>query len=192
MKALQLFALVLYTTIAVCQATLPTIAHSQKPTKSPDSVLSTLQLEQMINSDYARSLNTLYFHVEACTVKNAFAGNAGFILVLDNKSWAAAYRVDSMILYDFGNGRIPQAALKKIHSNKLGDATEPIGNNQISATEKCNITAELKKAYGGKITGLSIGNNTFNFTFEDNMELEFLLVNDKKNKPAVRIFWEQW
>ena len=192
MKVLQIFILLFCSTIAICQTSLPATTHAQKPIQSTDSVLSTLQMEQMINSNYARTLDTLYFHVEGCTVMNAYTGNAGFILVLDNKSWAAAYRVDSMVLYDFGNGRIPQAIIKKINSYKLGNTSEPIGNNQISATEKCNIPAELKKTYGRKITGLSIGYNTFNFSFEKNMELEFLLINDKKNKPAIRVFWEQW
>lgn len=192
MKALHILALLICSNIAVCQTTLPAAMHGQKPVQSTDSVLSSLQLEQMVNSDYARSLDSLYFHVEGCTVMNAYTGNAGFILLLDNKSWAAAYRIDSMVMHAFGNGKIPQAVIKKINSNKFGNATEPIGNNQISATEKCNIPTELKKAYRSKITGLSIGNNTFNFTFTNDMELEFLLINDKNNKPAIRVFWEQW
>lgn len=143
-------------TTAVCQTTLPAATHSQKPIQSTDSVLPALQLEQLINSDYARSLDTLYFYVEGCTVMNAYASNTDFILLLENKSWAAAFRVGSMVLYTFGNGKIPEAAIKKINSNKFGNATEPIGNNQIFATEKCNIPAELKKAYGNKITGFQL------------------------------------
>lgn len=99
----------------------------------------------MINSDYARSLDSLYFHIDGCTIVNAYADNAGFILLLDNKSWAAAFRVDSMILHAFGKGKISQAIIKKITSNKFGYAAAPIDLHQISTTEKCSIPAELKK-----------------------------------------------
>lgn len=192
MKLLQTIALLLSTNIAVCQTTSPPSSHNQKPVQSTDSVLSASQTEQLVNSPYARSLDNLALHVTRHKVMNAYSGNAGFILVLDNKSWAAAYRVDSMVVSAFGKGKIPDNILKKINSKKLGNAAAPIGNGQISSGEKCDIKTELKKAYGNVIAGLSIGNNTFNFNFENDKELEFLLVKDNNNKPAIRVFWEQW
>lgn len=146
----------------------------------------------MLNSKYARSLDTLYFHVEGCKVISSFTGNAGFILFLDNQSWAVAYRVDNKISFAFGNGKVPEAYRKKIHSTVFGKATEPTGKNEIYGTERCNIAAELKKSYGKFITGLSIGEDRFNFAFTNDVELDFYLIDDKKHKPAIRVFWEQW
>jgi hypothetical protein len=191
-KTLQLLALLLSSHMAICQTTLPVSSHIQKPVQSADSVLSASQTEQLINSPYARSLDSLFVHVTGHKVMNAYSGNAGFILIFDNKSWAAAYRVDSMVVSSFGKGKIPDTTMKKINSKKLGNAAAPIGNYQISSGEKCDIKAELTKAYGKLISGLSIGERTFNFNFENDMELEFLLVKDNNNQPAIRVFWEQW
>jgi hypothetical protein len=191
-KSLQILLFLLSTNLAFSQTTLRVSTHNQKPIQSTDSVLSVSQTEQLVNSPYARSLDSLALHVTGHKVMNAYSGNAGFILVLDNKSWAAAYRVDSMVLSAYGKGKIPATAMKKINSKNLGDAAAPIGNYHISCGEKCDIKAELRKAYGNVIAGLSIGNGTFNFNFENDMELEFLLVKDNNNQPAIRVFWEQW
>ncbi|MDB5280044.1 MAG: hypothetical protein JWR61_4999 [Ferruginibacter sp.] len=192
MKTLKSFALLLSSNIAVCQTTLPVSTHNQKPVQSTDSILSASQTELLVNSSYARSLDSLALHVTGQKIMNTYSGNAGFILVLNNKSWAVAYRVDSMVVSSFGKGKIPDTIMNKINSKKLGNAAAPIGNYQISSGEKCDIKAELKKAYGNVITGLSIGKSTFNFNFENDMELEFLLVKDNNNQPAIRVFWEQW
>ena len=124
-------------------------------------------------------------------VISAKSGNAGFLLILDNGSWASAFRTGKTISYEFGSGKIDKATLQ-INSTIFGDATDPIKENRLYAKERNNIQNEIEKSYGKTIESLAIGINTFNFAFEDGMELDFQLCNDKNGIPSIRVFWEQW
>ena len=93
---------------------------------------------------------------------------------------------------EFGKDSVPQESINKISSTKFGDASDAVSNSQPYASERNNVRAEVRKSYGKLIEGLAIGDNTFNFAFENGMELEFQLCNDKSNIPSIRVFWEQW
>jgi hypothetical protein len=54
------------------------------------------------------------------------------------------------------------------------------------------VRDEVRKSHGKLIEGIAIGNNTFNFAFENGMELDFQLSHDKNKTPSIRVFWEQW
>ncbi len=131
-------------------------------------------------------------HVKGRKVINAIVGNAGFILKLDNDTWASAFRIDSTIFSELGNGKINEENLNKINSTTLGNATDSINEDSPYAKDRNDAKAEIKKSYGKTIEGLAIGDNTFNFAFENGMELDFQLCNDKNNVPSIRVFWEQW
>ena len=163
--------------------------HLQKPQKATEKPIS----EDIIqNSDYRKNLDSLKVHIEGHKVVNSTVGNAGFILNLENNTWASAYRVDNSILSDFGNGVIPEKSMNNINSTKFGDASISIIDDKPYANEPNDIKKEVKKSHGKLLEGLAIGDNTFNFAFADGMELDFQLCNDKEGKPAIRVFWEQW
>ena len=166
--------------------------HKTKPQNTIDNPVSNEFISELINSNYAKSLDSLNQHVANHTVINSATGNAGFILYLDNNSWALAYRINDIISSEFGNDPIPEESIDKINSTKLGNASD-ISIDNIPFANKINIASnEVKKSHGKLIQCLSIGNNTFNFAFENGMELEFQLCNDKNNIPSIRVFWEQW
>ena len=167
-------------------------SHETKPLIAAEKALSDDFINGLINSDYAKSLDSLKNHVTGHTVIGSATGNAGFILNLDNDSWASAFRVDNKISAEYGSGIIPQEALNKINSVKFGDASNKSIDDRPYSNEENNITEEVNKSHGKLIEGLAIGDNTFNFAFEDEMELDFQLCNDESNKPSIRVFWEQW
>ncbi len=166
--------------------------HLQKPLKSTEKPISEDIIQNIINSDYTKKLDSLKVHIEGHKVINSTIGNAGFILNLENNTWASAYRVDNSILSDFGNGAIPEKSMKNINSTKFGDASISIRDDKPYANEPNDIKPEIKKSHGKILEGLAIGDNTFNFAFADGMELDFQLCNDKEGKPSIRVFWEQW
>ena len=166
--------------------------HQKKPNKTTEQHLPDGLFEKLVNSDYANGLKLLSAHVSGHKVVNSIVGNAGFILRLDNNSWASAYRKDSSILSDFGTGEISTEFINKIKSEEFGDASDFINEDRPYANNKNDIKSEIKKSYGNVLDGLSIGDRTFNFSFEDGHELDFHLCNDKNNKPSIRVFWEQW
>ena len=166
--------------------------HKIKPVVATEKPVSDDFIDKLVNSDYAKRLDSLKTHVKGHKVINSNIGNAGFILSLDNNCWASAFRIDNSISFEYGKGVVPQEAINKINSSEFGDATESIIDDKPYANERNNMNAEIRKSHGKIIEGLSIGDNTFNFAFENGMELDFQLCNDKNNKPAIRVFWEQW
>ena len=167
-------------------------AHQEKPIKSTEKPISEEFIHDLMNSDYTKKLDSLKIHIEGHKVISSSVGNAGFILYLDNNTWASAYRVDNSILSDFGIGVITKESINKIKSTKFGDASISIMDDKPYANEPNEIKSEVKKSHGKLIEGLAIGDKTFNFAFADGMELDFQLCNDKEGKPAIRVFWEQW
>lgn len=166
--------------------------HLQKPQKATEKLISEDIIQNIMNSDYTKKLYSLKVHIKGQKVVNSTVGNAGFILNLENNTWASAYRVDNMILSDFGNGVIPEKSMNNINSTKFGDASISILDDKPYANEPNDIKKEVKKSHGKILEGLAIGENTFNFAFAEGMELEFQLCDDKEGKPAIRVFWEQW
>ena len=145
-----------------------------------------------MNSDYSKNLDSLRVHIKGHKVISSIVGNAGFILNLDNSTWASAYRVGNSILSDFGQGVIPEKSKNYINSTKFGDASNSILEDKPYSNDPNNLKSEIEKSHGKLLEGLAIGNNTFNFAFENGMELDFQLCNDKNGRPAIRVFWEQW
>ena len=166
--------------------------HKIKPHKTTESLVSDDFIDKLVDSDYARSLDSLNNHVKGHKVISSEIGNAGFILYLDNNSWALAFRIDNKISSEFGIDSIPKRSFSKINSTKLGNASDASTDNGPYANERNIVGAEVKKSHGKIIEGLAIGENTFNFAFENGMELDFQLCNDKNNAPSIRVFWEQW
>ncbi len=187
-----LLALVTSVLIAFSQKKKVNPAHKLEPKSPTESPMPDDFIDKLGNSDYAKSLDSLETHVAGQKVVNTVIGNAGFILYLDNNSWASAYRVENRICSEFGQDPIPEESITKINSPHFGDASESAIGDVPYASEKNIMTAELRKSHGKLIEGLAIGENTFNFAFKNGMELDFQLCSDKNNIPSIRVFWEQW
>lgn len=195
MKFIILFILVLFVLAIASYLLLKddmTSAHDTIPQRAPDGDIVEEQVQEIMNSDYYTSLNALRDHVVGHKVVSSIVGNAGFVLLLDNDTWAAAYRADDSVLSDHGVGAVPVESLKIINSAHFGDASVSTSSNKIYARETNDVGSEVKKSHGAMITGLSRGARTFNFTFTGGKELDFQLCNDNTGKPAIRVFWEQW
>jgi hypothetical protein len=167
-------------------------AHLQKPHQGTEEDIPEDLLQNILNSEYTKGLDSLRAHITGHNVVGSTVGNAGFILNLDNNTWASAYRVEDKILSDFGSGAIPAASMNNINSAEFGDGTVSILDDAPYAHLPNDIKTEVAKSHGKLLEGLSIGDNTFNFAFAEGMELEFQLCTSKEGKPAIRVFWEQW
>jgi hypothetical protein len=193
MKIILLFlCLIVFFLISYSQKKKANPLHKIKPLTATESPVSDDFIDKIVNSDYAKSLDSLKIHVTGHKVINSATGNAGFILYLDNNSWALAYRIENKISSEFGSDSIPKESINKINSTKLGNAADASIDNSPYANERNIIRDEVRKSHGKLIEGLAIGDNTFNFAFEDGMELDFQISNDKNNTPSIRVFWEQW
>lgn len=193
MKIILLFlCLIVFFFISYSQKKKTNPLHKIKPLTSIESPLPDDIIDKLVNSDYAKSLSSLKAHVEGHKVINSTIGNAGFILYLDNNSWALAYRIDNKISSEFGSGSIAEESINKINSSKLGNASVMSIDNSPYAKERNILIDEVRKSHGKIIEGLSTGDNTFNFAFKNGMELDFQLCNDKNNTPSIRVYWEQW
>lgn len=180
------------------------VVYSMMKSQKPNQHLSApmkeetppINHEEMIakikSSPYFKELQPLATHVSGQTVTNSITGNSGFILMLDDDSWVCSYRDGNVVGSSFGKSQ-PTDDIKNLISNsEYGNASEPIAQNTIYANEICDIPQEVAKSHGIKLDGLAFGKDAFNFAFEGGFELDVKLVEDKRGKPAFRVFWEQW
>jgi hypothetical protein len=91
-----------------------------------------------------------------------------------------------------GNGELTESGIAFINSSESGDGSSPLAEDLPYADAVCDIATEIQQSHGKPITGLAIGENTFNFCFPEGKELETMLVHDPDKKLALRVFWEQW
>jgi hypothetical protein len=166
--------------------------HHQKPeiAKLPKNFQE--MSEKILKSDYYAYVARLTKIVKGRTVKDSFPGRSGFILFLDNGDWIASFLHDDKMMYEMGSGKPGGNIYKKLNSKTYGDASEPLSVDLPYSDEECDIASELKNSHGKPITGLSIGEDSFNFCFPKGMELEAMLVPDETDRTALRVFWEQW
>ena len=151
-----------------------------------------VMIDNIKSSEYYKDLQKLNKIVKNKIVLNSEIGNKGFILFLNNDIWVMAYRDGNKILSDFGRNKPDNKIIALINSPEYGDASKGIKEDKIYANEFCDNKSQIIKSYNHRLEGLSFGESTFNFVFEDGMELDFQIVTDLSNKPAYRIFWEQW
>lgn len=168
--------------------------HDQKPQQASgqDFKNAEAMIKKIYESDYYKQLQKLESFVSGKQVVSSITGNSGFILILSDNGWAAAFRDKDAIGSAFGTGEPDEKIRRLISSKEYGDASGPLSENVIYANEYVDIKQEVAKSHGNTIKSLAYGYNTFNYAFVGGRELDFKLVKDKNNKPAVRVFWEQW
>ncbi|MFH1437406.1 MAG: hypothetical protein ABIJ56_17000 [Pseudomonadota bacterium] len=122
-------------------------------------------------SSYFEYLRILENVVAGRKVLKATAGGNGFVLVLDNGTWVAAYPGSDRL--EWKSGRSPGDK----HPSRPGGA--------------CDSSPALHKAEGKRITGIVYGKNTFSFCFPYGCELRVSMNGDGNGGHAVAVFWEQ-
>jgi hypothetical protein len=149
-------------------------------------------IQRILGSDYYRSLQPLLIAVRGRVVIGSQAGTSGFLLFLDNGSWAVSYLEEELLRYALGAGEPPREILNRLDSPEWGDARQPLVVDLPYSDQLCDIAAEVAKAHGLEITGLAFGERCFNFCFPGGWELDTMIVPDCSGKPALRVFFEQW
>ena len=149
-------------------------------------------MQQIEKSDYYADLQPLQQFVDGRTVIRSETGNSGFILLLDNATWAATFREQNRVGHAMGPGKPDATVRSAIASTEYGDASDPFPENVPYADQPCDISWEVGKSHGQALSGLAFGLDSFNFAFTDGHELDVKLVTDKNGKPAFRVFWERW
>ena len=150
------------------------------------------KLEALLESDYMDSVRPLRDLVAGRTVVGSSAGHSGFIVELDNATFVVAYLDQDRLLWKHGSG-IPSAVdFSLMASPAYADASAPVEQDRPYASEFCDVAREVTKTQGQLISGLAIGEATFNLAFADGHELDTMLVTMKDGRRGLRVFWEQW
>jgi hypothetical protein len=150
------------------------------------------KMEAILKSPYRQHVIEIQQHVVGRAVTKTEAGTSGFILYLDNGKWVLAYLSENEFTWKVGDGVLSEADKKLMKSAMFGDASAPLQEDVPHANERCDFGAEVSKAKGKRITGISVGERCFNFCFEGGRELDVTLRRDRSGKSAYRVYWEQW
>jgi len=143
-------------------------------------------------SEYYQRIQQLSFLVKGKIVADSIVGNSGFILILDDNSSVVSFLDDDKLFYKYIENEVSQKDRDLIYSNHYGDGKSPLNIDIPYANQICDLASEIANAHNQPITGLSIGENAFNFCFPNGKELETMIVPDKDRKITLRVFWEQW
>lgn len=158
-----------------------------------DEVAQTNYLKLKIRtSKYSQHIQELSPMVKGKIVKDSMVGNAGFILVFTDNTLVISYLKQEKLYYKYIEDSLLDEDRALIKSENYGDGFAPLEIDIPYANQICDLASEIANVHNKPITGLSIGENAFNFCFPNGLELETMIVPDKDNKITLRVFWEQW
>jgi len=143
-------------------------------------------------SKYSQHIQALTPMIKGKVVQNSIAGNSGFILIFTDNTSVISYLKKEKLYYKYIETVLSDGDRALIKSDDYGDGFAPLDVDIPYANVICNLASEISNAHGKTITGFSTGEDSFNFCFPNGMELETMLVPDKDNRIALRVFWEQW
>ena len=168
--------------------------HHDKPpeqtTGLPQEMLR--KLTELQSSPYFAYVSSLKPLVVGQEVVKAEAGTSGFTLHLNDGRWVLCALQDDKWSWKVGSGVTGEAERLLLNSGAYGDASAPLREDVPYAEERCDFGAEVSRAIGKRIAGISIGESCFNFCFEGGRELDVTLRRDPVGKLAYRVYWEQW
>ena len=167
--------------------------HDDTPEEASELPAEVLEaMDRMRNSEYTKYAEKLRPLVKGKTVVGSEAGRAGFILLLNDGGWVEAFLLDGHLRWTTGTDQPTDEQRKLLDSPACGDGHHKLKIDRPYADETCDLMSEIAKAHGQVITGLAIGETTFNFCFPKGRELDAMIVPDASGTPALRVFWEQW
>ncbi len=167
--------------------------HDKPPEPAPEVPEEILRkLERLQASPYYAHVNSLKPLVVGRDVLKAVAGPSGFTLFLSDGRWVLCALRDNEWRWKIGSEELSEADRLLMHSAVYGDASAPLAENVPYAEEGCDFVAQVSKAIGKRIVGISVGESCFNFCFEGGRELDVTLRRDPRDKLAYRVYWEQW
>ena len=168
------------------------MAHKDKPKAVDLPQELGERLKALEVSDYFAYVEPLVDQVEGRIVAASQAGSSGFVLRFNDGRWVVPHLSGRRLLFQAGSGEPPSNLDTLLNSDDSGDANAPLAVDVPYAAEPCDIAAEVAKCHGLPVETLAVGENSFNFCFPGNMELQTMVVTDDKGRVALRVFWEQW
>lgn len=149
-------------------------------------------IEQIMESPYAKHIQELREHIDGKVVSSSVAGRSGYMLEFEDGYFLICFLSENIMDWRVGHGKPSSSDLNLINQEHAGDGYAPLSVDVIYADEHCDITSEVAKSHDQPITGIAIGQNSFNLCFPGGRELGSMLVPDSCGKLALRVFWEQW
>ncbi len=167
--------------------------HDEKPQHLevvPEQVQQ--QIEKLLNSEYRRYVEALPEHVVGKVVIESAGGRSGFQLLFADGTWVVCYVQTGALRYTVGAGVVEPALQAVMNDVAVADGSSRLEADVPYAGELCDIAAEAAKAQGRVVTGLAIGERSFNFCFPDGRELDASIWHNQEGREIFRLFWEQW
>lgn len=169
--------------------------HDEKPTRveaTPREVIEAL--ERIEKSPYSARIRALGRALRGKIVASSLAERGGYLLSFQDGSWVACFLDPAEEKMDFrqGEGAPPPELRTLLDPPGIGDGALPLGIEAPYADEACPMARELRESHGKPVTGVSIGEDSFNLCFPEQRELDAMVLRDRRGRLVLRIFWEQW
>jgi len=151
--------------------------HDEKPEKGD---LPTAEIEKamaQISSPYGQRVRALLEEIEGKVVARTSTGRSGYCLEFTDGSWVVCYLAESLLDWRTGPLPLPQGARDLMHNSSAGDARGPLTIDRPYASEVCDLEFQVAHAIGQSVSGIAVGDNSFNLCFPDGHELDATVVS---------------
>ncbi len=166
--------------------------HDEKPGTGDLPPAEIEKLMARMNSSYGQRVRAIREEIKGKIVARTSTGRSGYCLEFTDGSWVVCYLAESLLDWHAGPGPLPQGARDLMHDPKAGDVRGPLAVNRPYASEVCDLEYQVAQAIGQSVSGIAVGDDSFNLCFPDGHELDASVVADATGLPGLRVFWEQW
>jgi hypothetical protein len=167
--------------------------HTDRPQNAPEVPPEALEAMRRIQaSGYGEEVRRFVEPLRGKVVESSRAGPGGFLVQFVDGTWAAAFVRGRRLRGEAGAGQVPSSLLDALEGRECGDPGAPVGSAVPYGEEGCDIAREVSNCHGQAVTGVAIGEDTFNLCFPAGMELDASIARDASGRAVLRVYWEQW
>jgi hypothetical protein len=145
-----------------------------------------------VSGSYGQHVHALLNDIHGKVVDRTSVGRSGYCLEFKDGSWVICYLSSAVLEWRTGPGAPSAVDRALMDSPHAGDGRGPLPVEHPYADEVCDLEAEVARAAGQPVTGVAVGETSFNLCFPDGRELDATVLSDPDGRPVLRVFWEQW
>lgn len=167
-------------------------SHDSKPLRtsmSPEEVRTTLE---KMPAEYRARLVKATRSLNHKVVQESRAGKSGYALSFADGSAAVVFVNGDQLDVRVSDRAPGEEDLTLIDQADAPDGAAPSDAALPYASAPFSLRDEVARSHGHAVTGIAVGEDTFNFCFDDGHELEAMFVPSRAGRRALRVFWEQW
>src|SRR5512132_444919 len=149
--------------------------HDKKPTRGTMSPAELQSVTERLEFSYSSHVRALASRAKDRRVAETDAGRSGYLLRFADGSGVVVLVAGARLDWKWLDGPLEPSDLSLLHQPGTGDARVSRPADGPYASQLCDLPAEVARCIGQPVTGVAIGEDTFNLCFPEDRELDAML-----------------